>query len=118
MSQSLDLVLIDMLEAITGIEKALEERSFDDFGSDWLLKHGVQRGIEIISEASRRIPASMKARHANVPWQDGAGIGSILRHEYHRVSDRAIWNTATRDLAPVKKAVSLMLQSLGCADSL
>jgi uncharacterized protein with HEPN domain len=56
-------VLDEMLKAIDGIEAAVAGKTFAEFQSDWLLKHGVQRGLEIISEASRRLPQDMKARH-------------------------------------------------------
>jgi uncharacterized protein with HEPN domain len=37
-----------ILEAIDGIGAATQGKTIDDFASDWLLRHGVQRGIEII----------------------------------------------------------------------
>ncbi len=40
-----------ILEAIEGIENARQGKTLDDFSGDWLLRHGVQRGIEIVSEA-------------------------------------------------------------------
>ncbi|WP_426125318.1 HepT-like ribonuclease domain-containing protein [Pararhizobium sp. PWRC1-1] len=42
-----------MLNAITGIERATAGKTFENYQGDWLLKHAVQRAIEIISEASR-----------------------------------------------------------------
>lgn len=56
-------VLQEMRAAIDGIETALVGKTFADFQRDWLLRHGVQRGIEIISEASRHLPAALLARH-------------------------------------------------------
>jgi len=36
----------------------------------------VERGIEIISEASRRLSQALKSRHPDIPWSKVAGIGS------------------------------------------
>jgi uncharacterized protein with HEPN domain len=33
------------------------------------------------------------------------GIGYVLRHEYHRISDPLIWNVAREYLPPLKAAV-------------
>jgi hypothetical protein len=44
-----------ILEAIDGIDNATRGKTLDDYGADWLLRHGTQRSIEIISEAARRI---------------------------------------------------------------
>jgi len=80
-------------------------KTIDDFGADWLLRHGVQRGIEIISEAARRIPPELQARQPNIPWAQIMGIGNVLRHEYHRVSDTVVWNVVQDHLQPLKAAV-------------
>lgn len=71
-----------------------------------LLRHGVQRGIEIISEAARRIPPELQAREPNIPWAQIMGIGNVLRHEYHRVSDTLIWNVVQEYLPSLKAAIA------------
>lgn len=60
--RKLNPVLDDIIDAIDGIEAAVQGKTFEEFQSDWLLRHGVQRGLEIISEASRHIPEAMLAR--------------------------------------------------------
>jgi uncharacterized protein with HEPN domain len=40
--------------------KALDGKSFEEYQSGWLLRLATQRGIEIISEASRRLPADAR----------------------------------------------------------
>jgi uncharacterized protein with HEPN domain len=112
MPRTASLAIADIVEAIDGIRNALQGRSFEEFQADWLLRHGVQRGIEIISEASRHIPEDMKAQRPEIPWAEVAGIGSILRHAYHRVSDQVIWNTATHALTPLRAAVVALLADL------
>lgn len=90
-----------ILDAIAGIENATRGKTVDHFGADWLLRHGVQRGIEIISEAARRIPTQPQ-----VPWPQIMGIGNVLRHEYHRISDAVVWNVVSQYLPSLKAAVS------------
>lgn len=94
-----------ILEAIEGIENARRGKTLDDFNGDWLLRHGVQRGVEIVSEAVRRIPLEMQERHSQIPWPQIMGTGNVLRHEYHRVSDVLIWNIVQVNLPPLKTAV-------------
>ena len=52
---------VAILEATEGIETAMQGKTLDDFGSDWLLRHGVERGIEIVSEAARHNPPELQA---------------------------------------------------------
>src|SRR5690348_4646955 len=91
-------VLDEILKAIDGILTSASGKSFPEFEQDWHLRHGAQRGIEIISEASRHLPASMKSRHPEVRWSAIAGIGNVLRHEYHSISDRVIWGIVRDEL--------------------
>ena len=95
-----------ILTAIDGMEDATRGKTLDDYAADWLLRHGVQRGIEIVSEAARRIPPDLQASQPHIPWPQIMGIGNVLRHEYHRVSDIVIWNVVQEYLAPLKAAVS------------
>jgi uncharacterized protein with HEPN domain len=97
--------LLAILDAIEGMERAVRGKTLDDFDRDWLLRHGVQRGVEIVSEAARRIPPELQERQPQIPWAQIIGIGNVLRHEYHRVSDRLIWNVVQEHLPPLKAAV-------------
>jgi uncharacterized protein with HEPN domain len=90
MARNIRPVLQDILTAIQGIEGAIAGKTFADFQSKWLLRHGVQRGIEIISEASRHLPAAVLASRPEIAWDQVKGIGSVLRHEYHRISARCV----------------------------
>jgi uncharacterized protein with HEPN domain len=51
------------------------------FAADPRTFHAVTRCLEIISEASRRIPAEVKARHPSIPWRQMADAGNKYRHE-------------------------------------
>ena len=88
------------------MEDATRGKTLDEYSADWLLRHGVQRGIEIVSEAARRIPPNLQATQPHIPWPQIMGIGNVLRHEYHRISDTVIWNVVQEYLAPLKAAVS------------
>lgn len=101
-----------ILDAIGGIETAVRGKTLDDFAADWLLRHGVQRGIEIISEAARRVPPELQANQPQIPWAQIIGIGNVLRHEYHRVSDTVVWNVVQDRLQPLKAAIEAIEAAL------
>ncbi len=104
--------VIAILDAIEGIEAATSGKSFAEYNASWLIRHGVQRGIEIISEASRRIPAELQATQPQIPWARIVAVGNVLRHEYHRISDDIIWQIVVHDLPPLKTAVGLIASQL------
>lgn len=105
-------VLRAILEAIDGIESAARGKTLDDYGAEWLLRHGIQRGIEIISEAARRVPPELQATQPHIPWLQIMGMGNVLRHEYHRISDAIIWYVVQDHLPPLRAAVQAIEANL------
>jgi uncharacterized protein with HEPN domain len=65
---SSNLPLNDIIEAIQRVRQVLGDMKLEDFETDWRRQWLVERGVEIISEASRRLPNEIKARHPYIPW--------------------------------------------------
>ena len=83
------------------------------FRDNRLVLYAVTRALEIVSEASRRLPDDVKARHPEIPWADIAGAGNIYRHDYEEVRESAVWITVQKHLPPPLVAVQQELQQLG-----
>lgn len=105
-------IINDILETIGRVERKVAGKTFRDFTSDWEMQFIVQRAVEIISEATRRLPDHVKATKPDIPWKNIAGIGSILRHDYHTVSDKIIWDVVIADLPALKAAIEDISASL------
>lgn len=97
--------LADMREAIDGVLQATAGKTLDDYRGDWLLRHAVQRAIEIVSEASRALPDGVKAQRLEIPWPRVRAIGNVLRHEYSGLSDQVIWGVVVDELPRLRAAV-------------
>lgn len=113
MPRSPDHALYDILQAIDRIEQVTRGKSLEDFKANWQIQWLVQRAIEIISEASRAIPESLKATSPEIPWEKVRGIGNVLRHEYRGISDPLIWNVVVDELPRLRRAVQSMLAGRG-----
>jgi uncharacterized protein with HEPN domain len=72
--------------------------TLDQFLADMKTIYAVTRCLEIISEASRRLPTELKDRHPHIRWRGMAGAGNVYRHEYEPVLDRAVWDTVQESL--------------------
>ncbi len=78
----------------------------------------MERFIEIISEASRHIPAEWKSLHgADVPWVKVANIGNVIRHAYDHVEVSRLWAIYENDLDPLEAAIDAMIASYRDQDS-
>ena len=83
------------------------------------MQRAVEHGLEIISEASRHLPADLKAVAPGIPWRQIAAIGNLLRHEYQRVDISATWNIIDEHLRPLASAIEQLIaeadrQERGC----
>jgi uncharacterized protein with HEPN domain len=87
-----EIALNDILGAIAGVREAVGSADFATYAARRPLRRAVEREIEIISEASRRVPTAMKEQEPGIPWREIAGIGNVLRHDYRVVADRIVWN--------------------------
>ncbi len=90
--------------------------SRDSFAADEIAIAALERFVERISEASRRIDPALKSREAAIPWSDIAGIGNILRHDYDSVDLAILWNIAMRELPLLEEAVGRLLAGLDVPD--
>lgn len=97
------LRLTDIVEAIERVRAVMGDVVLDVFEQDWRKQWLIERGVEIISEASRRLPDEMKARHPEIPWAKVAGIGNVLRHEYGSVSAPIMWQLVREHLPPLDR---------------
>jgi uncharacterized protein with HEPN domain len=108
MARRIALRLQDIAEAIDNLRKLMDGRSFADLAHDAIVRAAFERFMEIISEASRHVPADLKARRPEIPWQDIANFGNILRHVYHRIDTRVLWETYVSDIDALDDAVAAL----------
>jgi uncharacterized protein with HEPN domain len=95
--------LTDIIEAIERIHGILVDVSLEAFENDWQRQWLVERGVGIISEASRHLTDDLKARNPEIPWQKVAGIGNVLRHKYENIAAPVMWKLVQADLPALEK---------------
>ena len=108
-SKPTDTALRDILhhiELATSFSAGFDRTAF---GRDLKTVYAVTRCLEIISEASRRLPDDVKARHPTIGWRQMAGAGNIYRHDYEDVAAEFVWETVMLALPPLRAAIEAEL---------
>ena len=72
----------------------------------------VERNLEVISEASRRLPDDLKAARTQIDWRVLADLGNVLRHAYHRVEETRLIEIVVDHLPALELAVQAILADL------
>jgi uncharacterized protein with HEPN domain len=104
------LAAYHILDAIRDFLAIVGDATLDQLAGDRTRRYGTERCIEIISEASCRLPDAWKEEHPLVPWSDIAGIGNVLRHDYDDVSLPIILGLRGRPLAQLEQAILALLE--------
>ena len=81
--------LADIIDNVDAIQGFTAELDFPAFRADRKTVYAVVRALEIISEASRRLPEDLLHRHSEIDWAAVAAAGNVYRHEYEAVDDLA-----------------------------
>jgi uncharacterized protein with HEPN domain len=90
-------------------------QTFDEFALDRKTVFAVTRCLEIVSEASRRLPQALRDRHPELPWREIMDAGNVYRHRYDNVEEQIVWDTVYRDLPPMLTVVESELANLSGA---
>ncbi len=99
--------ILDNIQAITDFTAGI---AFEDYVNDRKTVYAVTRALEIISEASRRLPDELTQRHREIDWVGIAAAGNVYRHEYEVVDDGLVWYTIQHELESLREAIAHELQ--------
>ena len=104
--------LKDILEAINEIEKYTQNIGEVEFYASDIVIDAVIRNLEIIGEATKKLPQEIKESYPQVPWKDMAGMRDVLIHDYSGVKLEIVWKTIKKELPELKKEVQRILSEL------
>lgn len=102
--------LADILSAIFRIEQYTAGITEDEFRTDGEKQDAVSRRLEIIGEAAKYVPNSLRAKRPDIPWTSIVGMRNMLTHAYHDEDPVLIWRTVRTWLGPLRGAVEDLLR--------
>jgi uncharacterized protein with HEPN domain len=94
--------LIDILDSI---ESFIEGFEFEDFSIDDKTIYAVILALEIIGEATKGLPDSLKMKHPEIPWREMSDMRDKMVHGDFGLDLEAIWNIAVEDISSLKPLI-------------
>ena len=105
------LYIGDILDAIVKIEKYTKGFTPSKFQRNSLVADAVVKNLEVIGEASKRIPADIKHKIPAIEWKKIVGLRNIFIHEYSAIDKKIVWDIIENKLPALKAHLTQVLKS-------
>jgi len=102
--------LKDILASSQKILRFVKSKSYEEFILDEMLTDAVVRNLEIIGEAVKHIPSSVRRKYRDMDWKKIAGLRDILIHEYFRVDYEILWDIVTNKIPTLRTQIRSVLE--------
>lgn len=103
----------DILDAMEKAEEVVQGVTYDQFATDYRIHFVVTRALEIVGEATKRLPMDLRQKYPDVPWREMAGTRDRIIHGYDKVDLEIVWGIVKRRIPIVKPLIQQILVDYG-----
>ena len=89
---------LEDLEAIQKVQLFTAGMSLEAFAADEQSLYATVRALEIVGEATKRLPERIRRLQPSVPWRELASIRDVVIHQYDRVDLEQVWKAAREEV--------------------
>ena len=112
MSLSPPEYLRHMLDEIDYMLGQVSNTDYESFVRDETLKRAFVRSIEVVGEASKKLPEDIKAMQPDIEWRKVSGMRDRLIHDYFGVDYTIVWDVAINKLPDLRRKLYELLKQL------
>jgi uncharacterized protein with HEPN domain len=105
-------LLEDMLDSINRILTYTKEMTYEQFSKSLLIQDAVVRNFQILGEATKSLPAPLKAKHPQIPWSKVARFRDKLIHHYSGINYDIVWEISKDSLPGLHKQIKKVIKQI------
>jgi uncharacterized protein with HEPN domain len=102
----------DIFEALGEVRDFTAGLQYEDFVKDKKTINAVVRSLEVIGEATKKIPVNLRLIYPEIPWKRMAGMRDKLIHEYFGIDLEIVWEVINSELPPIEPLIKKVLDDL------
>ena len=87
-----------------------ENLNYEDFITNEELKRAFVRSLEVIGEASKRIPKELRKKYSQIRWKSIVGMRNILIHEYFGVDYLVVWKVVKEKIPELYEVIKKIIE--------
>ncbi len=99
----------DILDAMGKAEILLQDVAYDEFAEDFRINFAVVRALEIVGEATKRLPMSLREEYPGIPWRGMAGLRDRIVHGYDTVDMEILWAVVKNEIPRIRPQLQQIL---------
>jgi len=111
-TRNLVLYVKDILQNMQDAEEFIQGLSYEEFARDKKTFNAVVRAIEVIGEAAKNVPNSVRRKYPAVLWREMAGMRDKVIHFYFGVNREAVWLAVKERIPTIRPLIEQVLRDL------
>lgn len=102
-----------ILDECVYIGDRASELTKQEFMQDATLRRAFVRSIEVIGEATKKVPATLRRKHSQVEWKIMAGMRDRLIHDYFGIDYEIVWDVVVNKIPVLRHQIEQIIQDEG-----
>jgi len=111
MTRAVELYIRDILQQMEDALEFVQGMTYEQFVRDKKTINAVLRSIEVIGEAAKNVPESIRAQYPDIPWKEMAGMRDKVIHLYG-VDPEIVWLVVSERIPELKPKLEQVLHDL------
>ena len=102
----------DILDYAEFSVQFIKNMNYEEFANDKKTVFAVVRALEVVGEASNRVPQEIKEKYSYLPWNEMRGLRNKIVHNYDDIDYVIVWNVVQNEIPKLISQIKLIIDEI------